>query len=39
LPRAELRVLRSDWGHIAGGPGRNRPDTEFVEKAIAELLD
>jgi homoserine O-acetyltransferase len=39
LPHAELRVLNSDWGHIAGGPDRNQRDTAFVEKAIAELLD
>jgi homoserine O-acetyltransferase len=39
MPRAELRVLTSDWGHVAGGPDRNRPDTAFVERAIAELLD
>jgi homoserine O-acetyltransferase/O-succinyltransferase len=39
LRRAELRVLHSDWGHVAGGPDRNARDTEFVEKAIADLLD
>jgi homoserine O-acetyltransferase len=39
LPHAELRVLTSDWGHVAGGPDRNRRDTAFVERAIAELLD
>jgi homoserine O-acetyltransferase len=39
MPRAELRVLTSDWGHVAGGPDRNRRDTAFVERAIAELLD
>jgi homoserine O-acetyltransferase/O-succinyltransferase len=38
LRRGELRVLSSDWGHIAGGPDRNSPDTAFVERAIVELL-
>jgi homoserine O-acetyltransferase/O-succinyltransferase len=39
LPDAELRVLASDWGHTAGGPGRNPPDTAFIERAIVDLLD
>lgn len=39
LRRGELRVLTSDWGHVAGGPDRNRRDTAFVERAILELLD
>jgi homoserine O-acetyltransferase len=38
LPRGELRVIQSAWGHIAGGPGRNPPDTALVEQAIEELL-
>ncbi len=38
LRRGELRVLSSEWGHVAGGPGRNPPDTAFVEAAIVELL-
>ena len=38
LRRGELRILQSDWGHVAGGPGRHPPDTAFVESAIAELL-
>jgi homoserine O-acetyltransferase len=36
---AELRVIASDWGHIAGGPDRNAADTAFVEQAIRDLLD
>jgi homoserine O-acetyltransferase/O-succinyltransferase len=35
---AELRVLESDWGHIAGGPGRTAEGTAFVECAIRDLL-
>jgi len=38
LPNAELRVLQSDWGHIAGGPDRNARDSAFVEQALVELL-
>jgi homoserine O-acetyltransferase len=38
LPDAELRVIDSDWGHIAGGPDREPLGTAFVERAIVELL-
>ena len=38
LPRAELRVLESKFGHIAGGPDRVAEDTAFVEAAIRDLL-
>jgi homoserine O-acetyltransferase len=38
LPNAELRVLDSKFGHVAGGPGRIPRDTAFIEAAIADLL-
>jgi homoserine O-acetyltransferase/O-succinyltransferase len=38
LPRAELRILESKFGHVAGGPGRVPRDTAFVEAAIVDLL-
>ncbi len=38
MKNAELRVIDSDWGHIAGGPDRNATDTAFVEQAMRELL-
>jgi homoserine O-acetyltransferase len=38
LRRAELRILDSKFGHVAGGPGRIPRDTAFVEAAIADLL-
>lgn len=38
MPQAELRIIPSDWGHCAGGPGRNPTDTAFIEAAMAELL-
>jgi homoserine O-acetyltransferase len=39
MPNAELRVIPSDWGHCAGGPGYNPRDTAFIEAAIAQLLN
>jgi homoserine O-acetyltransferase len=38
MPNAELRVLESDFGHVAGGPGRFPECTAFIEAAIRELL-
>jgi homoserine O-acetyltransferase len=38
MPNAELRVIPSIWGHLAGGPGRNTVDTQFIDDALKELL-
>jgi homoserine O-acetyltransferase/O-succinyltransferase len=38
LRRAELRVLDSPWGHVAGGPDRNPTDSALIERAILDLL-
>ncbi|RYZ03159.1 MAG: alpha/beta fold hydrolase [Myxococcales bacterium] len=38
LRDGELRILESDFGHVAGGPNRIPEDTAFVEAAIRELL-
>lgn len=38
LRHAELRILESKFGHVAGGPGRIPRDTAFVEAAITDLL-
>ncbi len=38
MPSAELRVIPSIWGHLAGGPGRNPADTEFIDNNLKELL-
>jgi homoserine O-acetyltransferase len=38
MPRAELRVIPSDWGHRAGMPVNNPVDQAFIERALAELL-
>ncbi|MGE8411506.1 MAG: alpha/beta fold hydrolase [Pseudomonas sp.] len=37
IANAELRVLESDWGHVAG-EGLNDADTVVIERAITELL-
>jgi homoserine O-acetyltransferase/O-succinyltransferase len=37
MPNAELRVIRSIWGHLAG-LGANPPDNEFIDAALKELL-
>jgi homoserine O-acetyltransferase len=38
MPNAELRVLESKFGHIAGGPDRVSEGTAFVEAAIRDLF-
>ena len=38
MPNAELRPIESIWGHLAGGPGSNEADINFVDDAIRELL-
>ena len=38
MPSAKLRVIPSIWGHLAGGPGRNPVDTQFIDASLKELL-
>ena len=38
MPNAELRPIDSIWGHLAGGPGFNPPDSKFVDDALKEVL-
>ncbi|MFG3695346.1 alpha/beta fold hydrolase [Stutzerimonas stutzeri] len=38
MPNAELRVLESDWGHCAGGPGRSPEAMAQVFEAMRGLL-
>jgi len=38
LPRAELRIIESSWGHCAGGPDRNPHASALIDSAIRELL-
>lgn len=37
MPNAELRIIRSNWGHVAGY-GANPPDNQFIDTALNELL-
>jgi homoserine O-acetyltransferase len=38
MSNAELRPIESIWGHLAGGPGFNPPDSKFVDDALKEIL-
>lgn len=38
MSNAELRPIPSIWGHMAGSPGANPPDTAFIDTALKELL-
>ena len=38
MPRAELRVFDSPWGHCAGSPGRVPEFQRALDEAAAELL-
>ena len=38
MPNAECRPIPSIWGHMAGSPGANAPDTAFIDAALKELL-
>lgn len=35
---AHFILLKSDWGHCAGAPGRNPGDTQLIQKALGRLL-
>ena len=37
MPNAELRVIPGIWGHCTG-IGANKPDTDFIDKAVKEIL-
>jgi homoserine O-acetyltransferase/O-succinyltransferase len=37
MPSAELKIIRSNWGHVAGY-GANPPDNQFIDAALNELL-
>ena len=38
IPNAELRPIKSNWGHWAGS-GRNADDTSFINDQLVELLN
>ncbi|MEK1930507.1 MAG: hypothetical protein AAAC47_12120, partial [Pararhizobium sp.] len=39
MQNAQLRVIPSVWGHRAASPGSDPCDIQFLEKAIADLLE
>jgi homoserine O-acetyltransferase len=38
LRHAELRIIESNWGHVAGGPGRNPQASSQIDAAIRDLI-
>ena len=38
MPNAELKLIHSIWGHLAGFPGVSAEDDAFVDAALKELL-
>jgi len=38
MPNAELSIISSIWGHMAGSPGANPKDTQFIDLKLKELL-
>ena len=39
MPNAELRVIESDLGHLAGSPGISEETDQFVSQGIADVLN
>jgi homoserine O-acetyltransferase len=39
LRRGELRVIKSPFGHVAGGPDRIPEDSATIERVLRELLE
>ena len=38
MPNAELRPIRSDWGHRAGNPQHTPEDEAVIAQAVRDLL-
>jgi len=38
MPNAELKVIRSSWGHMAGSAGASVANDAFVDAALRDLL-
>jgi homoserine O-acetyltransferase len=38
MPNAELKVIHSSWGHMAGMPGASPADDAFIDAALQDLL-
>jgi len=39
MPNAELRVIESDFGHLAGLPGVSEETDQFVAQGVADILN
>ncbi|MEH6567079.1 MAG: alpha/beta fold hydrolase [Halopseudomonas sp.] len=39
ISNANFTLLESEWGHCAGGPGRNTKDTQTIHEALERLLN
>ena len=38
MPNAEFRPIESIWGHLAGSPGANTEDSDFIDGSLRHLL-
>lgn len=38
IPNAELRPIRSNWGHRAGNPQQSLEDTTAIQQAVNTFL-
>ena len=38
MPNAEMRPIESVWGHLAGSPGANADDSNFIDASLRQLL-
>ena len=38
MPNAEVKVIHSMWGHLAGMPGVSTADDAFIDDAVRKLL-
>ena len=38
MPNAKLHVVKTSWGHFAGGPGTSPDDIKVLDAALKELL-
>jgi homoserine O-acetyltransferase len=38
MPNAKLHVVKTEWGHFAGGPGTSPVDVKVLDAALVELL-
>ncbi len=39
LQHGELKIIDTVWGHVCGGGGGSKEDTEFIKTCIKQLLE